>query len=142
MWFERVRVLVDERHLFKVAKGIGATNWHTHDDQEETFLLLRGELTTQLRSGDVELRAGDLVVIPRGVEHCPLAREEAHFMLIGPGRAVHRGGLLGSEPPVAVAVGGVTSDETARQSSCAMSWARSGAWKSTRSSYPLPLRSR
>lgn len=71
-------------NLFKVAKGIGSTTWHTHEDQEETFLLLRGRLTTQLRSGDVHLEPGDLFVIPRGVEHCPLAQEEAHFLLIGP----------------------------------------------------------
>jgi quercetin dioxygenase-like cupin family protein len=38
--------------LFKVAKGIGSTTWHTHEDQEETFLILRGQLTIQLRSGD------------------------------------------------------------------------------------------
>ncbi len=71
-------------NLFKVAKGIGSTTWHAHEDQEETFLLLRGELTIQLRTGDVHLEPGDLFVIPRGVEHCPLAQEEAHFLLIGP----------------------------------------------------------
>lgn len=71
-------------NLLKVAKGIGSTTWHTHDDQEETFLLLTGRLTIQLRSGDVHLEPGDLFVIPRGVEHCPLAHEEAHFLLIGP----------------------------------------------------------
>ncbi len=71
-------------NLFKVAKGIGSTTWHSHDDQEETFLLLRGRLTIQLRSGDVHLAPGDLFVIPRGVEHCPLAEEEAHFLLVGP----------------------------------------------------------
>jgi quercetin dioxygenase-like cupin family protein len=71
-------------NLFKVAKGIGSTNWHTHEDQEETFYILDGELTIQLRNGDVRLSAGDLLIIPRGVEHCPLANEEARFMLIGP----------------------------------------------------------
>ena len=71
-------------NLFKVAKGIGSTNWHTHEDQEETFYILHGELTIQLRNGDVRLNAGDLFIIPRGVEHCPLANEEARFMLIGP----------------------------------------------------------
>src|SRR6266849_5967019 len=71
-------------NLFKVAKGIGSTNWHTHEDQEETFYILHGELTIQLRNGDVRLKAGDLFIIPRGVEHCPLANEEARFMLIGP----------------------------------------------------------
>lgn len=71
-------------NLFKVAKGIGSTTWHTHDDQEETFLLLKGRLTIQLRTGDVHLEPGDLFVIPRGVEHCPLAEKEAHFRLVGP----------------------------------------------------------
>jgi quercetin dioxygenase-like cupin family protein len=71
-------------NLFKVAKGIGSTTWHTHEDQEETFLILRGQLTIQLRSGDVHLNPGDLFVIPRGVEHCPHAEEEAHFLLVGP----------------------------------------------------------
>ena len=71
-------------NLFKVAKGIGSTTWHTHDDQDETFLLLRGRLTIQLRTGDVHLEPGDLYVIPRGTEHCPLAVEEAHFLLVGP----------------------------------------------------------
>ncbi len=71
-------------NLFKVAKGIGSTTWHTHDDQEETFFVLEGEITIQLRSGDVLLKAGDLFVIPRGVEHCPRADQEARFLLVGP----------------------------------------------------------
>lgn len=71
-------------NLIKVAKGIGSTNWHRHNDQEETFLILKGRLTIQLRSGDISLDEGDLFVIPRGVDHCPLAEEEAHFLLIGP----------------------------------------------------------
>jgi mannose-6-phosphate isomerase-like protein (cupin superfamily) len=51
---------------------------------DETFLLLSGRLTIQLRTGDVDLAPGDLFVIPRGVEHCPLAHEEARFLLVGP----------------------------------------------------------
>ncbi len=71
-------------NLFKVAKGIGSTTWHTHEDQEETFLILSGQLTIQLRAGNIDLITGDLLVIPRGMEHCPIAEEEAHFLLIGP----------------------------------------------------------
>ena len=70
-------------NLFKVAKGIGSTNWHAHADQDETFVILRGHLTIQLRTENVELNAGDLFVVPRGVEHCPHAEHEAHFLIIG-----------------------------------------------------------
>ena len=71
-------------NLFKVAKGVGSTNWHAHADQDETFVILRGRLTIQMRDKNVELDAGDLFVVPRGVEHCPHAENEAHFMIIGP----------------------------------------------------------
>ena len=83
LWSQRV-VASANGNLFKVAKGIGSTTWHTHENQDETFLLLSGRLTIQLRDGDIELGPGDLYVIPRGVEHCPLAQEEARFLLVGP----------------------------------------------------------
>lgn len=71
-------------NLFKVAKGIGTVNWHSHDDQDETFLLLEGNLTIQLRNRDVDLGPGDLFTVPRGAEHAPIATEEARFLIIGP----------------------------------------------------------
>ena len=70
-------------NLFKVAKGIGSTTWHKHDDQDEVFFVAKGRLTIQLRTGDVELTEGDLFVVPRGVEHCPRADEEVHLLLVG-----------------------------------------------------------
>jgi quercetin dioxygenase-like cupin family protein len=82
-WSQRV-VARANGNLFKVAKGIGSTRWHTHDDHDETFLVLEGKITIQLRDGDVQLAAGDLFVIPRGTEHCPVAEQEAHFLLVGP----------------------------------------------------------
>jgi len=71
-------------NLIKVAKGIGATRWHTHDDQEETFLVLEGRLTIGLRDGDVDLEQGDFFIVPRGVEHCPSTAGGASFLMIGP----------------------------------------------------------
>ena len=82
-WSQRVLTQANG-NLFKVAKGIGATTWHTHDDQDETFLVLRGAITIQLRDGDVDLGPGDLFVIPRGTEHCPVTAEGAQFLLVGP----------------------------------------------------------
>ncbi len=69
--------------LLKVAKGIGSTRWHSHDDQDETFLVMSGHLTVQLRDGDIDLGPGDLFVVPTGVEHCPRADEEARFLILG-----------------------------------------------------------
>lgn len=71
-------------NLFKVAKGIGAVNWHSHDDEDETFLLLEGNLTIQLRNRDVDLEPGDLFTVPRGAEHAPIATEEARFLIAAP----------------------------------------------------------
>ena len=82
-WSQRV-VARANGALFKVAKGIGSTHWHAHDDQDETFLVLEGRVTIQLRDGDVELGPGQLYVVPRGIEHCPVAEQEARFLLVGP----------------------------------------------------------
>ncbi len=82
-WSQRV-IASGNGNLFKVAKGIGSTNWHTHEDQDEVFLVIEGHIVIQLRDRDVDLGPGDLFVVPRGTEHCPLAREETRFLLIGP----------------------------------------------------------
>ena len=69
--------------LFKVAKGIGSTEWHAHDDQDEVFLVTHGTLVVELRTGEVPVNAGELFVIPRGVEHRPRADEETRFLIVG-----------------------------------------------------------
>ncbi len=71
-------------NLFKVAKGIGSTNWHKHDDEDEVFFVYKGRLTIQLRTGNVELSEGDMFIVPRGVEHSPRADDEVHLLLVGP----------------------------------------------------------
>lgn len=65
-------------------KAKGEFVWHKHDDTDDFFLVVDGRLTIQLRDRDVELGPGDLYVVPRGVEHCPRADEEAHVLLIEP----------------------------------------------------------
>jgi len=69
--------------LFKVAKGIGSTRWHQHDDQDELFIVYSGRLTIQLQERNVELGVGDIFVVPRGVQHCPRADQEASFLIVG-----------------------------------------------------------
>ena len=67
-----------------VVKVLGEFNWHSHADTDDFFLVLSGELTIQLRDGDIKLGPGELYVVPKGVEHCPKAEVETHLMLIEP----------------------------------------------------------
>jgi mannose-6-phosphate isomerase-like protein (cupin superfamily) len=71
-------------HDLMVVKLQGPFIWHKHDDTDDFFLVLKGRLTIQMRAGDVSLGPGELFVVPRGVEHCPVADEEVHVLLIEP----------------------------------------------------------
>jgi mannose-6-phosphate isomerase-like protein (cupin superfamily) len=68
----------------QVGKVRGEFVWHSHPDTDDFFLVLKGKVTIQLRDRDVELGEGEMFVVPRGVEHCPRADEEAHILLIEP----------------------------------------------------------
>jgi mannose-6-phosphate isomerase-like protein (cupin superfamily) len=78
-------------YKLEVVKAKGEFVWHSHEDTDDFFLVLKGRLTIQLRDRDVELSAGELFVVPRGVEHCPKADEEAHILLIEPTGTVNTG---------------------------------------------------
>ncbi len=82
-----------------IVKVKGDFVWHSHPDTDDFFLVLSGELTIQLRDRDVMLRAGEMFVVPRGVEHCPRADEEAHVLLIEP-RGTPNTGDAGGERTV------------------------------------------
>ena len=67
-----------------VVKAKGEFVWHTHDDTDDFFLVLAGRLTIEMRDRSVTLGPGELFVVPRGVEHRPVADEEVHVLLIEP----------------------------------------------------------
>jgi len=71
-------------HDLMVVKVKGPFTWHKHEDTDDFFLVLKGELTIQLRDRNVKLGPGEMFVVPKGVEHCPVAEEEAHILLIEP----------------------------------------------------------
>ena len=71
-------------HDVMVVKVEGEFVWHAHPDTDDFFLVLSGDLTIELRDGDVRLGPGELFVVPKGVEHRPVARGEAHLLLIEP----------------------------------------------------------
>ena len=88
-------------YKLQVVKVRGPFVWHKHEETDDFFLVVSGRLTIHLRDRDVELEAGELFVVPRGVEHCPEADEEAHVLLIEPKGTVNTGdagGELTVEP--------------------------------------------
>jgi mannose-6-phosphate isomerase-like protein (cupin superfamily) len=85
-------------HDVMVVKAQGEFVWHKHDETDDLFLVLRGELTIELRDGSVTLRAGDLFVVPKGVEHRPVAKEEVHVLLIEPSGTPNTGDRATAQP--------------------------------------------
>ena len=71
-------------HDLMVVKVKGTFVWHKHDDTDDFFLVLKGRVTIQMRDGNVTLGPGEMFVVPKGVEHCPMAEDEAHLLLIEP----------------------------------------------------------
>ena len=85
-------------HDVMVVKAKGEFVWHKHDETDDFFLVLRGRLVIQLRDGDVELGPGELFVVPKGVEHRPVADEEVHIMLIEPSGTPNTGDRATAQP--------------------------------------------
>lgn len=71
-------------HDVMVVKVKGEFVWHKHDETDDFFLVLSGRISIQLRDGTVSLGAGEMFVVPKGLEHRPVAEEEAHILLIEP----------------------------------------------------------
>jgi mannose-6-phosphate isomerase-like protein (cupin superfamily) len=75
----------------KIAKVHGEFVWHSHPDTDELFLVVSGQLTIQLRDGDVVLGPNDVYVVPKGVEHCPKAEVETSIVMIEPKGTLNTG---------------------------------------------------
>lgn len=89
-WSPRVVAELND-YQFKLAKLKGAFVWHAHQDTDEAFLVLSGALRIELRGGFVDLVEGELYVVPRGIEHRPVAVEECHVLLVEPRGVVNTG---------------------------------------------------
>lgn len=89
-WSPRVIGEVDDSYI-KVAKGIGTFGWHSHEHEDELFLILKGHLRIELEVGAVELDEGDMHIIPKGVRHNPVAEAECHILLIEKKTTLHTG---------------------------------------------------
>ena len=78
-------------YQFKVVRVEGDFVWHSHEETDETFLVLEGQLTIEFRDGSVTLEAGEMFVVPKGKEHKPFARSECKLMLVEPAGTVNTG---------------------------------------------------
>jgi mannose-6-phosphate isomerase-like protein (cupin superfamily) len=91
-WQPKIIAQMNETHV-KLARVQGEFVWHDHPETDELFLVVEGELTILFRDGQVTLKAGDLYVVPRGVEHKPVAAQECHILLIEPAGTVNTGNV-------------------------------------------------
>lgn len=80
-WSPKIIAQMNDYH-FKLAKIQGPFVWHAHENTDEVFIVLAGEMTMAFRDGDVPLKTGELLVVPKGVEHKPVAESECHIMLV------------------------------------------------------------
>lgn len=77
----------------KLAKFRGRFVWHSHEHEDELFLVVRGRFRMELRDGDIELEQGELLIVPRGVEHRPVADEEVEVLLFEPAGTLNTGNV-------------------------------------------------
>ena len=91
-WQPRIVGELNGQHV-KVVKLQGEFVWHHHDEEDELFLVVKGAMTIQLRDRDIHLGEGEFFIVPRGVEHRPVASDEAHVLLFEPASTLNTGNL-------------------------------------------------
>ena len=92
-WSPKIIAQMNDYH-FKIAKIEGEFIWHEHPDTDEVFIVLKGQLEIELRDGNVVLEEGELFVVPKGVEHKPVAKQECHILLIEPAGTLNTGDVV------------------------------------------------
>ena len=92
-WSPKIAGEVNDAHV-KLVKLQGEFVWHKHETEDEMFLVVKGRMTIRLRDGEVQLGEGEFAIIPRGVEHMPVADEEAHVLLFEPATVLNTGNIV------------------------------------------------
>jgi len=92
-WSPKVIAQMNDYH-FKIAKVRGEFVWHDHPETDEVFIVLKGQLEIHLRDGNVVLNEGEMFVVPKGLEHKPVAEQECHILLIEPVGTVNTGDVV------------------------------------------------
>ncbi len=101
-WSPKIIAQMNDYH-FKLVKFQGDFVWHRHDDTDEVFIVLEGEMTIDFKTDKVDLKTGEMFVVPKGTEHKPFADQECKVLLVEPAGTVntgHAGGDLTTEEDV------------------------------------------
>jgi mannose-6-phosphate isomerase-like protein (cupin superfamily) len=91
-WSPKIVGEFNDSHV-KLVKLKGEFVWHHHETEDELFLVIKGSLLIKLREHDIFLEEGEFVIIPRGVEHLPIAKDEAHVLLLEPKTTLNTGNI-------------------------------------------------
>ncbi|HYN85564.1 MAG TPA: cupin domain-containing protein [Pyrinomonadaceae bacterium] len=94
-WQPKIAGEINDAYV-KLVKFQGEFVWHHHDEEDEMFLVVKGSIRMRLRDGDVTVGEGEFIIIPRGVEHMPVADEEAHVLLLEPKTTLNTGNVDGA----------------------------------------------
>ena len=92
-WSPKIVGELNDSYL-KLVKVKGEFIWHQHEKEDELFLVVSGRLLMRLRDGEVWINPGEFFIVPRGVEHMPVAEEEAHILLLEPKTTLNTGNVL------------------------------------------------
>ena len=95
-WSPKIIAQMNDYH-FKLVRVEGDFRWHDHKNTDEVFIVLKGELRIDFRDGSVTLKEGEMVVVPKGVEHKPFAAKECKILLVEPAGTVNTGDAGGSQ---------------------------------------------
>jgi mannose-6-phosphate isomerase-like protein (cupin superfamily) len=91
-WSPKIAGELNDSYI-KLAKLKGEFVWHRHEQEDELFLVVKGRLLIKLRDRDIHLEEGEFVIIPRGIEHLPIAEEEVHVLLLEPKSTLNTGNV-------------------------------------------------
>ena len=92
-WSPKIIAQMNNYH-FKLSKARGEFVWHDHPETDEVFIVMKGHLDILFRDGKVSLDEGEMFVVPKGVEHKPVAENEVHILLIEPAGTVNTGNVV------------------------------------------------
>ena len=95
-WAPKIIARMNDYH-FKLVRVEGHFTWHVHEDTDEAFIVLEGELGIDLEDGNIILKQGELFIVPKGVKHKPFAKKECKVLLIEPIGVINTGNVIGDQ---------------------------------------------